>query len=294
MVQIPILQHLAGGQTSHIKSAWPWFHESTVEVAWLAVNTLLDLASLVDTTTVRVGPSNQCIRVEGTTERPRLPTYLPTYPPPSTYLPTYNHLVSRLAKQPAVAAGSSSSSSSSTSTSSRQAGRQLATPATSSTSTYSISSCWFSPFAFSAVLHDLSSPRPPSPSLSLLLCARARAPVDLLHIVVVEITTTIQDYLPIYLPYRYHHGTVHTVHSGTIPESHRGHSSCIADNVDPPACTHIHARTYMCTYAHVPDVHTKSRAADARTRLRTHTPVYTRTERCIRAYACVHKSTTAA
>lgn len=86
-VSIPILRYFAEGQISHIKSAQPRFRESTVKVARLAVNTLE--TSLVDTTTIRVGPSNQCIRVEGTTERPRLPTYIPTYLPAVVYLPTY-------------------------------------------------------------------------------------------------------------------------------------------------------------------------------------------------------------
>lgn len=54
---------------------------------------------------------------------------------------------------------------------------QLATPATSSTSTYSISSCCFSPFAFSPVLHDLCPPF----LFSHPLPVRARARLPPLH-----------------------------------------------------------------------------------------------------------------
>lgn len=208
-------------------------------------------------------------------------TYIPTYLPAasSTYLPTY------LPVQPFRLSASETTRGGCWQQQHQQrAGRQqLATPATSS---YSISSCWFSPFAFSPVLHDLSSPVFPL----LPLCARARPSTS-------SISSSLKSPPPsrtTYLPYRYHHGTVHTVHtvhSGTIPESHRGHSSCIADNADPHA--HIHTRVYTRVHTHVPDIHAKFRLADARTHLRTHTPVYTRTERCIRAYACVHKSTTA-
>lgn len=202
--------------------------------------------------------------------RRRLPIYVP------------NHLVSRLAKQPAVAAAAS--------TSSRQ---QLATLATSST--YSISSCWFSPFAFSPVLHDLSPP--PLISSPLLLSsrvhARARALAPrLLHIVVVEITTTIHQG---YLPYRYYHGTVHTVYSSTTPESHRGHSSCIAGNADMRA--RAHTRTSSTYTISTPRVYMYAKLRLSRswhTHLRTHTLVHSyRAMHTCNTHACVHKSTTA-
>lgn len=142
-----------------------------------------------------------------------------------------------------------------------------------------------------ATRRDLCPP-PPAPLISSLVpSARARARVNLLYIVVVEITTTIQSYLP----YRYHHGTVHTVHSAYYSgiasrplQLHCGQCRTVRARIHARTCARAHRRFHT-------RVHTKSRLADTHTHLRTRTLVrwYARTERCIRAYACVHKSTTA-
>jgi len=218
-----------------------------------------DLASLVDTTTVRVVPSNQCIRVEGTTERPRLPTYLPTYPPRRLpiYLPTYpyNHFVSRLAKQPEVAAGSSS-------TSSRQAGRQAAASNTGYLLLLHllllVLSICLLPRATRPVF-----PRLPSPSLSSPLRARARRPP----------------------PYRrrwnhHHHPGLPTYHTATITARYTRYTRytlvlfrnrIAATPValrTTPIRMHIYTRAYIRVY--IRTYLTYTRNSDLRTRVHTY------------------------
>lgn len=145
------------------------------------------------------GRSLKSMRVEGTTKGPRLPTYLPTYPV-RTYVPTtISFLGWRNSQRWLLLAAAAP-----------VVGRQAAASNTSyllhllHLLLLVLSICLLS----RATRRDLCVPLPPSPFISSLVpSARARARVNLLYIIVVEITTTIQDYLP----YRYHHGTVHTV-----------------------------------------------------------------------------------
>lgn len=131
-----------------------------------------------------------------------------------------------------------------------------------------------------ATRRDLCPP-PPAPLISSLVpSARARARVNLLYIVVVEITTTIQSYLP----YRYHHGTVHTVHSAYYSgiasrplQLHCGQCRTVR--------ARIHARTHMCACTQTISY---TRTYEIQTRGHAYTLTYSYARTLVRSYRAMH------
>jgi len=205
----------------------------------------------------------------------RAATYIPTYLP-STYLRTYNHLVSRWNSQRWLLLAAAAAA----------VGRQAA----ASNTGYLLHLLHLLLLVLSICLlpratqRDLCPP-PPSPFISSLVpYARARARVNLLYNVVVEITTTIQDYLP----YRYHHGTVHTVHSAYYSgiasrplQLHCGqrrfarthtHMCMHIDDFMHTRTHEIQIRAYTSTYSYAPGTLVPSDAY-------VHTRAYTRAQR---------------
>lgn len=224
------------------------------------------------------------MRAEGTTKGPRLPTYLPTYPVPTCLQPSRFSGWRNSQRWLLLAAAAAAAA----------VGRQAAASNTGYLlhlyllHLLLVLSICLLPRATRRDLCPLPPFRRSSP-LSFPLSERAR--VNLLYIIVVEITTTIQGCLP----YCYHHGTVHTVYSGYYSgiasrplQLHCGQRRSVR------ARAYVYAHIHVCM--HIDDfIHSHTRNPDSRTRIYTYVLIrrYARTERCIRAYACVHKSTTA-
>lgn len=128
-------------------------------------------------------------------------------------------------------------------------------------------------------------PPPPAPLISSLVpSARARARAS---------TSSTSSSLKSPPPSRatYHTATITARYTRytprTTPESHRGHSSCIAGNAEPCARARTRAYTHAHVCMHIDDfIHTRTHEIQTRGRAYTLTYSYART--LVRSYRAMH------